>query len=234
MKKPGNWTLNNQSLAIRNLLPTTIAWILVIFLLGLTACQSQPTFQAYPGPAKPAAEGASVFIPKEFNLLNVNGDSYNQPLMGNGTLVRLLPGSHKIVIKYLDFWTINADNVERVESQPMLLSFDAKAGETYRIVSQEFNDVETAKAFVNNPEVDIISDSTKTSVATDIKYHLEDKGLVAAFLDTLSSGDTPAPAPAADEAPRSTGEPALEMLKYWWQKADAQQQEDFMKWVVEK
>lgn len=222
--------------------------IVAIFLLGLSACKSQPTYQGYSGPAKSAAEEARVFIPREFNLVNVDGDSYIQPLVGNGTLIKLLPGEHKIVIKYVDFWSINADTDEKVASQPMLLVFNANAGEKYRIKSQELKDVTAAKAFAKNPQVDIISESSKTSVATDVKYQLEDKGLIAAFVDSMSSNDAPKPEAAAATAgtvaaaasatdstsePRSKGEPALEMLKYWWQKADAQQQEEFMKWIVE-
>ncbi|WP_455210812.1 DUF2057 family protein, partial [Kaarinaea lacus] len=200
-----------------------------------------PTYQAYSGPAKSAAEVASVFIPREFNLLNVNGESYTQPLVGNGIVAKFLPGSHKIVIKYVDFWDVSSDMTDRVASQPILLEFSAKAGENYRITSQELNDVKSAKSFAKNPEVDIIEEKNKTSVATDIKYQLEDKGLIAAFVDSLSSNGsstddttTPTSIEPSNEQTRSKGEPALEMLKYWWQKADAQQQEDFMKWVVEK
>jgi hypothetical protein len=210
--------------------------MVVMFMLALAACQSQPTYQGYSGPAKPASEEARVFIPREFNLLNVDGNSYTQPLVGNGTIVKLLPGNHKIVIKYVDFWSIDADTDERIASQPMLVAFDAKTGEKYRIQAQEIKDVKAAKAFAKNPEVDIISMSSNASVATDIKYQMEDKGLIAAFIDSLTPDNTPKPADtqAATAEPRSKGEPALEMLKYWWQKADAQQQEEFMKWIVEE
>lgn len=207
-----------------------ITWLAAFLLLGLTACQSQPTYQAYSGPAKPAAEVTSVFIPKKFNLLNVDGNSYNQPLLGNGTMVNLLPGSHKIVIKYLDYWAVDADTDERVTSQPILLAFDAKAGETYHVQSRELNDIKTAIAFANNPEVKLINKRTKTPVAADIKYQLKDKGLIAAFLDSLPTTNAPAADSNHEMNPRST-EPALEMLKYWWQKANSQQQQDFMKWV---
>jgi hypothetical protein len=239
-----NWVLNRKNTKKHN--PATalarIAAMMVILLLTLAACQSQPTYQGYSGPAKPAAEEARVYIPAKFNLLNVDGNSYTQPLMGNETVVKLLPGDHKIVIKYVDFWSVNADTDDRVASQPMLVAFNAKAGEKYRIQSQELKDIKAAKAFAKNPKVDIISVSSNSSVATDIKYQLEDKGLIAAFIDSLSPNDTPEPAvteataaeAAAAQPPSSKGEPALEMLKYWWQKADAQQQEDFMKWIVEK
>jgi len=218
----------------------SLAIMLIIFLLTLSGCQSKPTYQAYPGTAKPAAEVTSVFIPREFNLINVDGDSYTQPLIGNGIVVKFLPGSHKIVIKYVDFWDITADTTERVASQPMLVEFNAKAGENYRIVSQQLKDANDAKAFARNPKVDIVHKKDNTSVATDIKYQLEDKGLIAAFVDSISSKDSsPNEMPISKleesigEQPRSKGEPALEMLKYWWQKADAEQQEEFMKWVAE-
>ena len=211
-----------------------ITWFMTLLFLGLAACQSNPTYQAFPGPAKPADQIASVFIPKAFNLLNVDGNSYTQPLMGNGTVVKLLPGSHKIVIKYVDFWEVTADNTERVTSQPILVAFDARAGENYYIPFTELKDVKAARAFVKDPHVDLVNKKTNTSVATDVKYQLEDKGLIAAFMDSLSPKDTPAPtvAEATDQETRAKGEPALEMLKYWWQKANAQQQESFMKWVA--
>jgi uncharacterized protein YccT (UPF0319 family) len=202
-------------------------------LIALTGCQSQPTYQAYSGPAKSAGEEARVLIPRAFNLLNVDGDSYTQPLVGNGTLVKLLPGSHKIVIKYVDFWAADPDTDEKITSQPMLLAFDANAGETYKVPAPELKDIKSARQYAENPKVDILN-SRNQSVATDIKYQLKDKGLIAAFVDSLSP-DKPAASPtpsSSSEDGKQTG-PALEMLKYWWQKADAQQQEDFMKWVVE-
>jgi uncharacterized protein YccT (UPF0319 family) len=209
-------------------------WLAVIMLIALTSCQSQPTYQAYPGSAKPAGEEARVLIPKAFNLLNVDGNSYTQPLLGNGTVVKLLPGSHKIVIKYVDFWAADPDNDEKITSQPMLLAFDAKAGETYNISAPELKDIKAARQYAINPKVDILNSSNQ-SVATDIQYQIEDKGLIAAFVDSLSSQEPAAspPSSSSNEDAKQTG-PALEMLKYWWQKADAQQQEDFMKWVVEK
>jgi len=211
------------------------AFLVGVLLLGLAACQSHPTYQAYPGPVKPADEVASVFIPREFNLLNVDGESYIQPLVGNGTFVKFLPGSHKIVIKYVDFWEPNVEITERVASQPMLLVFDVKAGGSYLIQSREIKDIKAAKEFASNPEVDIIDKQSQTTVATDIKYKMEDKGMIAAFLGSLSSNDSPDPSPENAATTEENGqEPALEMLKYWWQKSDTEQQEDFMKWVAEK
>lgn len=209
-------------------------WMVMVFLLGLAACQSNPTYQAYPGPAKSAKEEARVLIPQEFNLLNVNGNSYNQPLIGHGTIVKLLPGSHKIVIKYLDFWDISSETSERVASQPFLLAFDAKAGENYRIEFRELKDVKAAKAFAKHPEVSLVNAATNSPIAAEVRYQLEDKGLIASFMDSLSATEKKQPAAESDtEENRVKGQTALEMLKYWWQKADAQQQEDFMKWIVE-
>jgi hypothetical protein len=211
-----------------------ISWFALILTFFLAGCQSQPTFQGYPGPAKPANEEGRVFIAKAFNLLNVDGDSYNQPLLGNNTLVKLLPGSHKIVIKYVDYWSVGPDTDERVASQPILVAFTAKAGENYLISAPELIDAKAAMAYAKNPQVDIINKNTKTSVATDIQYQLKDKGLVAAFVDSLSPDPTPASAPESPNSDISDqAEPALDMLKYWWQKANTQQQDDFMQWTKE-
>jgi uncharacterized protein YccT (UPF0319 family) len=232
MIKTGNRRMDNQGIYPANPGLTHITWLITLVLFTLAGCQSQPTFQAYPGPAKPAADEARVFIAKAFNLLNVDGDSYSQPLVGNGTLVKLLPGSHKIVIKYVDFWAVDPDTDERVTSQPILLAFDAKAGENYIVRGPELKDFKAAKAYAENPQVDIINKRNENSVATDILYQVEDKGLIAAFVNSLSSNDTPPSTPeSSDSRNRTQGEPALDMLKYWWQKADAQQQEDFMLWL---
>lgn len=215
----------------------SLALIQIVFF-GLPACQSQPTYRAYPG-TKAEDEIATLLVPIEFNLVNVDGKSYNQPLLANGIRIKFPPGTHQIVIKYVDFWDINADDHAKVASQPMLLKFSVAAGQRYAVVFDEPQNIKEAKAFASNPNVNIINKTTGTDIGAQTTYQLEEKSFLANFMESLTGKDK-APAapeqiadvsPPANPAANATEARALEMLKYWWQKADARQQQAFMQWL---
>ena len=223
-----------------------VFWLMVISLLGLIACQSKPMYQAYTGETKPDNDIATFIVPDEFELLYVDGKSYSQSFLIDGVIVKMLPGKHQIVVKYDRIWDIPPDSHEKVVSQPLRLSFTASAGNTYSIGFKELQELKEAKVFAKKPTVHVSDLTNKQIVPTEIKYQLSDESFLASFISNSTSNDNlnnkNAQEPLSSEDLASDVQPpqvkagekdtrALEMLKYWWQQADPQQQNDFMRWL---
>lgn len=205
--------------------------LIAISILLLTACKSTPIHQAYEGAPKSKSEVATFVVPANFNLLAIDGVKYSQPVLRDGATVNVLPGSHQFIIEYQDFWNIDGDNHEKVTSNPLSVTFAAKAGDQYSINTTPLETVEQARAFAEKPGISVVDTASKQSVSVEIKYNLYGGGLFSALFGPSNPKSAPhLDGSAKTKAPNNDGK-ALEMLKYWWETADEKQQSSFRQWL---
>jgi len=198
-----------------------------IFILFLSACQSIPPHQAYEGTAKSDNEVGIFNISSPYNLLSIDGVKFKQLALRDGAVIKLLPGPHQFIIEYQDFWDLGGGEHEKITSKPMAITFAAQAGAQYLLNVTQFETLEKAQAFAENPSVSITDTTNKQAVSVEAKYNLYGQGLFT----TLFRGSKSAPENySATKKPSKDGR-AFDMLKAWWEDADEDQRDDFRQWL---
>ncbi|WP_455217192.1 DUF2057 domain-containing protein [Kaarinaea lacus] len=192
----------------------TIFSLIAVLAILLAACQSKPAQQAYDGPARAENEIATIIIPESFNLLFVDKNERGSLLSGGGAAIKVLPGSHELIIKYQQYWDLQtSDDHERTESKPIKIIFEANAGQTYRVSFKKPEDVREARSFAKNPGIEIIEAQSSNTVAANITYNLYSQGVIAGMI--IKDSEPEASEPMTNEAmaseqtpPASTATPA--------------------------
>lgn len=204
-------------------------FLLAALALAPVACQRVMTHQAYAGPQRPAAEVATFVVPKEFELSFVGDQAITIPLLQDGAIIKVLPGPQRFVVYYQDFWNIGGDNQEKFTSQPMQLTFNAQAGETYTFTMPTLQRLDDVRAYIKTPTVTLVDGQGKAVADAQVIYNQGDRNFLAGF----APATPPAASPQAQaESPPATGNSkALEMLQYWWREADPAQRAEFLRTV---
>ncbi len=205
--------------------------LITISMLFLSACQNTGPHQAYEGPAKKDSEVATLTIPGQYNLLSIDGGHYQQNILRDGAVLKMLPGSHQLIIEYQDFWNPNGEQTEKITSKLIAITFTARAGNQYTISAAPLESVEQAQAFAEKPSISITDTINKQAVPAEIKYNLYGRGLFTALFEKSQPESTVSPVVAEKMSSPNKNGKALEMLKYWWESADKNQQGDFRQWL---
>ena len=162
---------------------------LIIPIVFLSACQGTGPYQAYEGPPKAANEVATFVVPRQYNLLSIDGAHYQKKFLEEGATINLLPGSHQLIVEYHDIWDLTGQEHEKVTSKPMAITFTAQAGTQYSIKNVLLESVEQAQAFAEKPSISIVDTTNKQAVVAKIKYNLYGQGLFT----TLFGASKPEP-----------------------------------------
>jgi uncharacterized protein YccT (UPF0319 family) len=206
-------------------------WLMIVSIVFLSACQGSGPHQAYEGSAKMETEVATFILPGEYNLLSIDGTKFKQLALKDGAVVKLLPGSHQLIIEYYDFFDLGGGEFEKIGSKPIAITFTAEAGNQYSVNSVTFEEVEKAQAFAEKPSINITNTTNKQTVSAEIKYNLYGKGLFTTLFGKSNSEPTTTQNETGNTYVMNKEGKALEMLKYWWEAADENQQENFRQWL---
>ena len=209
----------------------TFFWLTIASIVFLTACQGTGPHQAYEGPEKTDSEVATFTVPGQYNLLSIDAVHYQQAMLKDGAIVKLLPGSHQFIIEYKDFWNLNGEQHEKIVSKPMAITFTAQAGIQYSINAAPLESVEQAQAFAKKPSISIVDTTNNQEVTAKIKYNLYGQGLFTTLFGASKPESTAIQYSTKETDTPNKGDNALEMLKVWWKSADEKQQSDFRQWL---
>ena len=212
-----------------------IFFLITMSILFLSACQSSAPRQTYEGTAKPNNEVAIFTVPDPYNLLSIDGVKFSRYALSKDAVIELLPGSHQFIIEYQNFWDLGGGEFEKVTSKPIAITFTAQAGISYILKVTEFETLEDAQKFAEKPSVSIIDTTNKQIVSATVKANLYGKGLFT----TLFKGENSNPESLSTASPTSTAYTkntvkngqAFDMLRYWWENADENQQNEFRQWL---
>jgi len=175
-------------------------------ILGVTGCQTQQEYYTQEKPDQNKAELAALTLPDEFEISRVNGKEYETPLVRSDNQHFFFPaGSNQIEFRYKKFWQTGADAHEVVRSLPFLIEAQLSAGHTYRLEYSVPADLAASREFAKKPQIRLLDDGGKT----------------------VTFREVPQPSVRAKE---TAADPA-EMLRQWWEKADAAQRREFEQWI---
>lgn len=178
---------------------------------------------------------AELKVPYHFQVQALDGHTLRQSFHSFDAREQRLPitpGAHTLVLRYFDLVDNVADRTDdytRVLSEPITVEFTAQANRRYAVVGERPETPERARAFAQDPELTIERVDTGAVVSTDVQV-AEPKRDVIRRGDTVyapieTTESAAAPPPARNAAPES-----LQMLKYWWNNAGAEERERFEAW----
>ena len=139
-------------------------------------------------------------------------------------MIELLPGTHQFLFMYDDIWDLTGEEHERVKSKPISLTINASAGQEYKIKFKKPENVNEARSYAKHPSIEIYNISTNTAMAANIEYNI----YTESFFSKLFGITRPANNNQTDSGQTND---ALNMLKYWWEKASDNQRKAFQEWV---
>lgn len=207
-----------------------IAHIAMTFLLiaGLTGCQSV-NYRLYEGEERLAGEVAHLELPHIAQLRSVDGLPLNRlgrMTTSETTTYTLLPGRHKLAVRYHEIWPISDDEHETLASDPVVIEGTFEAGAVYRIEVQAPRDIKDARVFIIKPVIGLSKVSEKPT------SHKHTKSALSAA-PTVPASESATPAPVETEETLPAAGASLKELKQSWRKANPQERKTFRKWIVD-
>jgi uncharacterized protein YccT (UPF0319 family) len=173
--------------------------------------------------------------------------------------VQMLPGQHEIALKFSQLFEIPPGDHEIVRSKTMVLTFVAEAGRTYRATHEEFRKLDRAREAVKNFVVRIEDEQGNNRIvaATQATTNWRGQTTVTTRRDLVDAAAAaaaalapvtmpaavavspavpatvaaPSGAASAAPAPAGGGVDALQLLRFTWQGASAEQRAAFLEWV---
>lgn len=97
---------------------------------------------------------SQVIIPAAIQLIQLDHQAIQSPEIPYGHYqINLEPGSHQLVLQYLENWNDNDEAGMIVESKPVILRFDFAANQHYQLLIPTISSYDEAVTFVENMDV---------------------------------------------------------------------------------
>ena len=199
-------------------------------VLALLAGCSTGVYRAYDGRRRPPEAVATVDVSPTIDVRKIEGrkgPGLRAYMPGRSDRIELLPGTNTIVVRYSTIYGTERDDHEAFYSEDVPVTFDARPGGRYRFAHEPV------------PE-DPIAARTPRAVA----IWIEDAS--GAKVKALPRPPPPAAETAAASAPphveKTRIEPVpeppakedletLNLLKFWWGRADDEERRAFLRWI---
>lgn len=195
---------------------------------------------------------ASVKFPDVFNVLKVNGGNFASSFSGSESTISLSAGQQVIVVEYKElFDDYNRTDHTRVKSDPFVIIFTAKDIDYY-VKAPSFAGDSIARDFASSPKISMFTNKNEP-VAVEVLF-LNDYEKMSHKKVSLPSShsakmqtteddviptyrnhptQTPPDARETSESENiyensDSGSKNVNMLTYWWQKASAEERQQFL------
>ena len=186
-------------------------------------------------------------VPRPYSVYLVDGKDHK----GFGHTLQFAEGDHQVVIRFEGNFSTSKD-IHLVNAEPLVVNFKTNGQEQLTFDIPVLRDAVQAKQFVKTQNVHLIDEQTKAAKDADIfvmpkkegvqigrNYQDELLELGKAYHQpifhedgTISAGDgtqiTNNSANVSDNKQIQT----LEMLKYWYNRADPQTRKTFQYWII--
>ncbi len=194
-----------------------------------------------------AIADTTVAVPRPYATYLVDGKSYK----GNGSDIRLAAGEHQLVIRFEGNYS-KRDSIDIVSGEPLVVNFKTDGKEQLTFDLPLLRESIQAKNFLKDQKLHLIDKNTKAVKDADIfqlpkkeglqigrDYQEELLALGKAFQQpvinedgTISVNGQAQKADLTNTVSGSKNLQALEMLKYWYNRADPQTRKAFQHWVI--
>lgn len=168
----------------------------------------------YQGPQLAESQEAKLVLPMAFELVELDGQkvaSRFQSFRTDDLMIHMAPGPHTLTLRYEDVFEIDAESHETLSSGQIIFKGTFKAGDLYKIKTQDISTYEKALNFLKTPNVKLVSGA-----------------------QTLSSSHIAKANPlilSKKEKPIDLNKPNLQQLKFWWQQATDFEKDAFQTWL---
>lgn len=244
-----------------------MGWGAVFSLIFLAGCSSTSLVKTYDGPKVDVSRSAVLSTSGGIEILSVNGQEVKSYLMPQLDInYQILPGQNSVIFTHETLWAKpgrkedGESNSELIVTEPMQMSFNAKAGEVYGFVFGHPENRAEASEFAKTFKATLV-DSSEGFIAESTLYvegaaTSEEKAAVAsasvaaapipvsAGSPVVSSSGTAGAAVAgasagviavgASVSPASSqggALPTIDGLKVLWSSASTAEKKEFLKWA---
>ncbi len=195
-----------------------------------------------------ALADTTVTVPRPYATYLVDGKSYK----ANDADITLSAGDHQLVIRFEGNYS-KRENIDMVTGEPLVVNFTSNGKEELTFDLPIIRESYMAKYFLKKQKIHLIDKNTKTIKKADIfelpkkeglqigrDYQEELLAMGKAFQQpiinedgsifvngTVQTGNNSAAAVIGSKNLQS-----LEMLKYWYNRADPQARKAFQHWII--
>ncbi len=182
-----------------------------------------------------AAANSNLLITEEFKVISINGAPFTDSRLKKITSLKLSPGINKIAIEYeMVFRSNSGNNFETVKSDIFVISFHLQSVGQYRLQYLKQTNLKAAKIFIRNPIVNIIDDQGRKVESS--QFFPESQSIRSIHQSTAKKIEPQQSirlvSKAAIDKSKTPNSPQTDveaMLLYWWQQANQQQRQSFLK-----
>lgn len=180
---------------------------------------------------------AKLIVPEALNVMYLNGKKKSRSLFESGDqTLEVGVGPQQLVVEYEEIWE-DGDDHDRVISEPVMITFNVEAGQSYRIKIPRLTNVKAAKAYAKLPNMTVVNHASNKKIEAELSYQLEQQTFLESFVkkkqpvfqkpvvDSQGKATDKAGSKAADKAA------VLKQLKALWQNASEAERAAFLKWA---
>ena len=205
-------------------------------VLTLGACVSDyGVHRIYDGPPLPASQIAIIKVPGDIDIDEVDGKSIITLLSGDPSEIQVLPGTHKIGLRYFQIFDKD-DNMSKIKSHTVTKYLTAQAGRVYQVEHTSPTNLLEARKYAPHFDFTIreIGGSAANQVAASEKIGPQSAPAVAAGATAaaaVTAQSNAGPKSDISTAGRPEEKTTLEKLKYWWGQASDAERQNFRSWI---
>lgn len=179
--------------------------VAVPVVMLLSACATERLHSIYQGPSQNAV---SLQANDTVIVTWLDGEEQSPAFIGQKHEFVIAPGKHVAIIEYRDIFDVGADNHEKVQSNPIKVTFEGRAGAHYRFDHAPYKTLESARKFAEAPVIVIVDAASGAPVNASFE-----KSVPASFISKLKFEGEEAKVFVSDQIVRDQGSAALPALK---------------------
>ena len=239
-------------------------WVAVLPLVFLVGCSSTTLIKTYDGPKVDVSRSAVLSTTGGIEIISVNGQEVKTYLIPELDLnYQILPGQNSVVFTHETLWAKpgkreeGESNSELIVTEPMQMSFNAKAGEVYSFVFGYPENRAEASEFAKTFKATLVDSSegfvAESTLYADASKSTESKVAVVPVStpSELASGSEGVTVPvnanvavagatvgavavvssASVESVPGGALPSIDALKVLWDSASTAEKKEFLKWA---
>lgn len=198
-----------------------------------------------------AMAAATLAIPHPYIVYLLDGKAVKNELLDNKQKLPLTKGKHQLVIRFEGSFRDQGEN-RLISGEPVVYALDIAGNESLTLAFDYPRDYRAAEQYLKDQQLKLVDTKSGKEVKADYfvmpkkeglqigrNYQEELESMGKAFAQSADSVpvETAAVAATATTTAKTanglTGQDqSLEMLKYWYLKADTKTRKDFQHWII--
>ncbi|MBA6336107.1 DUF2057 family protein [Colwellia sp. BRX8-7] len=188
------------------------------------------------------AVAAQLVVPDVYKLIKVNGEKASSDFFSRNTVVDIKRGENILIVQYSElFENYDDDDHVTIKSAPQVILFTLKetVHQKYIMVTPVISDSLNAREFSQSPTIEIKS-LNENSVQQDAIFVLNqsltefEAGLAFKKIAEHQKQLAKTPENNKQNSDINKSDDALNKLKFWWHKANKEQQKRFVESIQQK